>query len=72
MEEDFKKEARKQYLHYFRFWFIGIGILAAACIAAALSARTRDMPRANNEAPKERVTTRTSSPTRRKRTCGNT
>lgn len=32
MEEDFKKEARKQYLHYFRFWFIGIGILAAACI----------------------------------------
>ena len=55
MEEDFKKEARKQYLHYFRFWFIGIGILAAACIAAALSARTRDMPRANNEAPKERV-----------------
>lgn len=55
MEEDFKKEARKQYLHYFRFWFIGIGILAVACIVAALSARTRDMPRANNEAPKERV-----------------
>ena len=55
MEEDFKKEARKQYLHYFRYWFIGIGILAVACIVAALSARTRDMPRANNEAPKERV-----------------
>ncbi len=55
MEEDFKKEARKQYLHYFRFWFIGIGILAVACIVMALLGRTREVPRANNEAPEERV-----------------
>lgn len=55
MEEDFKKEARRQYLHYFRFWFIGIGILAVACIVMKLLGQTREVPRANTEAPKERV-----------------
>lgn len=56
MEEDFRKEARKQYLHYFRFWFIGIGILAAACIAMKFVDRARNnVPRTNADAPEERV-----------------
>ena len=56
MENDFKKEARKQYLHYFRFWFIGIGILALLCIVMALVSQGRkNVPRTNNEAPTERV-----------------
>lgn len=56
MEEDFKKVARRQYLHYFRFWFIGIGILAAACIVMKLADQARgNAPRTNQEAPAERV-----------------
>lgn len=56
MEEDFKKEARRQYLHYFRFWFIAIGVLAVACLVMAFVNRARsDMPRTNKEAPSERV-----------------
>lgn len=55
MEEDFKKEARKQYLHYFRFWFLSIGILAIACVAMAIANRGKDGARTNNEAPRERV-----------------
>lgn len=56
MENEIKKEARKQYLHYFRFWFIAIGILAVLCIAAAILKRAgSNAPRTNNEAPTERV-----------------
>ena len=56
MENDVKKEAGRQYLHYFRFWFIGIGILALLCIVMAVVNRSRgDVPRTNNEAPAERV-----------------
>lgn len=56
MDEDLKKEARKQYFHYFRFWFIGIGILALAAIVLAFMNRTHQtVPRSNNEAPTERV-----------------
>lgn len=55
MEEEFKKEARRQYLHYFRFWFLGIGILAVACVVMLVLDRTRQVPRTNQEAPKERV-----------------
>ena len=55
MEEDFKKEARKQYLHYFRFWFLAIGILAVACVVMAIVNRGKDESRTNNEAPQERV-----------------
>lgn len=56
MEEDFRKEARKQYLHYFRFWFIGIGILAVACIAMKFVDQARsNVPRTNTDAPAERV-----------------
>lgn len=49
METDFKKEARRQYLHYFRFWFLAAGILGILCIAALF------LKRVNHEAPSERV-----------------
>lgn len=56
MEEDFRKEARKQYLHYFRFWFFAIGILAVICIAAAAARGNGErVSRTNKEAPGERV-----------------
>ena len=56
MENDVKKEARRQYLRYFRFWFIGIGILALLCIVMALVKQLRGpVPRSNTEAPAERV-----------------
>lgn len=56
MEYDVKKEARKQYLHYFRFWFLGIGILAVCCLALGMvkKLQVRDT-RTNHEAPEERV-----------------
>ena len=56
MENDVKKEAGRQYLHYFRFWFIGIGVLALLCIVMAVMNRSRgDVPRTNREASAERV-----------------
>lgn len=56
MENEFKKEARRQYFHYFRFWFIGIVILALLCIVRAGVRRSQgEVPRTNNEAPAERV-----------------
>lgn len=56
MDKEIKKEARKQYLHYFRIWFVVIGILAAVFLAVMVihmgkSGRTR----ANNAAPAWRV-----------------
>ncbi len=55
MEEDVKKEARRQYLRYFRFWFLAVAVLAIACIALKLSQGAREVPRTNSEAPTERV-----------------
>ena len=55
MENDVKKEAVRQYLRYFRVWFILIGLMAAACIVLAVIRQTRNIPRTNLEAPKERV-----------------
>lgn len=56
MEADVKKEAVKQYLHYFRFWFAGVGVLAAACIGLSLfRPGAEEIPRTNQEAPLERV-----------------
>lgn len=56
MENDIKKEARRQYLHYFRFWFIGTGILVLLCVVMLMANRFRgDAPRTNSEAPAERV-----------------
>lgn len=56
MEYDVKREAGKQYLHYFRFWFIGIGILAVCCIGLGMLRNILVVDtRANHDAPRERV-----------------
>lgn len=56
MENDYKKEARRQYLHYFRFWFLGIALAAAACgVLWGMRQARGSVPRTNNEAPTERV-----------------
>ena len=56
MNEEIKKEARKQYFHYFRIWFILVGILLVATIAAGISYSVRSRaPRGNTSAPEERV-----------------
>lgn len=56
MGEDLKKEARRQYLKYFRVWFVVIGILVLVNIGLWLYRAALDrVPRANREAPAERV-----------------
>ena len=56
MDKEYKKEARRQYLHYFRFWFIAAGLLAVACIVLkVVRPGGEEIPRTNKEAPKERV-----------------
>lgn len=56
MSDDFKKEARKQYLHYFRFWFIAVGTLFVITVAVGISHYIRNnVPRGNDAAPTERV-----------------
>lgn len=56
MGDDVKKEARKQYFHYFRVWFIIVGILLAVTVIVGVKhAIGSNMPRANHEAPAERV-----------------
>lgn len=56
MDNDIKREAMRQYLRYFRIWFIAIGILLAVAVGvrAVRSMRGGDS-RGNNHAPKERV-----------------
>lgn len=56
MENDYKKEAVRQYLHYFRFWFLAVVLLGAVwAAAAALMPGEKEIPRTNGEAPAERV-----------------
>lgn len=56
MEYDFKREARKQYLHYFRLWFIAVAVLAVICaVLGAMKLLESRKGRANHEAPEERV-----------------
>lgn len=57
MEDDFKKEARKRYLCYFRFWFIAIAVLAAGCGVLWVNRLITESKavRGNNGAPAERV-----------------
>ncbi|MCI9336632.1 MAG: TPM domain-containing protein [Lachnospiraceae bacterium] len=54
-EQDIHREARRQYLRYFRFWFIAAGILALACILLKIRQMAAEVPRTNHEAPAERV-----------------
>lgn len=56
MSTDYKKEAKKQYLHYFRFWFIAVGILLVVTLCAGISYYIRyNVPRENTAAAEERV-----------------
>lgn len=56
MSDEIKKEARKQYLHYFRFWFIAVGVLLVVTVIAGISHfRKSNAPRGNTSAPEERV-----------------
>lgn len=57
MENDFKKEARKQYLHFFRIWFIIVGILLVVTILVTIARvfTGSSMERGNVQAPAERV-----------------
>lgn len=57
MENEFKKEAQKQYLHFFRIWFVIVGVLL---VVTALTAIVRvlirgNAVRQNTQAPTERV-----------------
>lgn len=56
MEQDIKKEARKQYFKYFRIWFVIVGILLAIGAVIAISRLSNaDDVRTNDQAPTERV-----------------
>ena len=56
MSDELKREARKQYLKYFRIWFITVGRLAIALLGAGgLRAMKGSIPRTNSAAPSERV-----------------
>ncbi len=56
MDKEIKREARKQYLHYFRIWFIIIGVLAVVfVVTCVLQALRPQKVRTNHEAPEERV-----------------
>lgn len=56
MGNDYKKEARKEYLKYFRVWFIIVGVLLVIVAAVAIIRGILDnKPRGNASAPAERV-----------------
>jgi len=56
MTDDIKKEARKQYFHYFRIWFIVIGILLVVTVILGVKHTAGgNVSRTNLSAPAERV-----------------
>lgn len=56
MNKELKKEARKQYFRYFRWWFILVGILLVVTVGAGIAhAMKGGVVRTNNTAPAERV-----------------
>lgn len=56
MSQDYKKEARKQYLKYFSVWFIVVGILVIITFTIrGLRSFTGNQSRGNTKAPTERV-----------------
>lgn len=55
-EKEWKMESRKQYLRYFRFWFLALGIVFVIFLGVLLVNKPgRDMERGNSSAPTERV-----------------
>lgn len=55
MDKEIKLEARKQYLRYFRIWFIILGVLAVIFVVTAIGGMRKEKGRGNNAAPVERV-----------------
>lgn len=56
MNKELKKEARRQYFRYFRWWFILVGILLVVTVGAGIAhAMKGGVVRTNNTAPAERV-----------------
>lgn len=56
MGNEIRKEARKQYFHYFRIWFIVIAVLlVVAVVAGVMHGMKANAPRTNFSAPAERV-----------------
>ncbi|MBE5883962.1 MAG: TPM domain-containing protein [Lachnospiraceae bacterium] len=57
MEQDFKREARKQYFKYFRVWFAGLGclLLMGAVIIGGKLMKSDTTERTNEDSPQERV-----------------
>lgn len=56
MSENWKAEARKQYVHYFRIWFIVVGVLLGIAIITGAAHYVKvSRPRTNEAAPTERV-----------------
>lgn len=57
MDNDFKKEAQRQYLHFFRIWFIIVGVLLVATVLVVAAKKLIYAPgeRRNTQAPAERV-----------------
>ena len=55
MDKEIKIEARKQFLRYFRIWFIIVGILAVVFAVVAVGNMLGSKGRGNNSAPTERV-----------------
>lgn len=52
MDKEIKKEALRQYLKYFRIWFIAVGVVVVITIFMIFRA---NLPSANRQAPEERV-----------------
>lgn len=56
MDKELKREAQKQYLHYFRIWFIVVGVLLVLTLGVGIRhALKKDAVRTNTMAPAERV-----------------
>lgn len=56
MDKELKREALRQYLKYFKVWFIITGIVVVLTIGAVIVRVVADnRPRGNNSAPSERV-----------------
>lgn len=56
MEKELKRQAVKQYLHYFRFWFAAVAVLLVSLAAvAAMRLGSKSAVRTNSVSPTERV-----------------
>lgn len=55
MEQDIKKEAFRQYLHYFKFWFAAAAVMLVVFLGLFAYKSLAKKERGNDEAPAERV-----------------